>query len=648
MAYVQNNTSPVWPPTGIAVAALILLGYGVWPGISLGVLLGSLLTGADIGIAVGMSVGNTLEAIICAILLRRIVGFHPEMDRVRDVVGLSLVSMLSAAIGATFGTSTLLAFGRAALAEYWPIWSTWWIGDLLGALVVAPVLMVWISKRLLGLQFRRGIEGVLILTILALLTWYVFAGPPPEGVFHQALIYMIFPFTIWAALRLGQRGATSSTLIVSGIATWETIQGTGPFSLESINDSLVLLQTFMGVVSLTALVVAAASIERRKSAETLRQRAKDLSTLNASSMSFLDNFQIGRVYRTICRLAVTRLGLDVAWIEAIAGEEESLFLPVTQGASAHAIDTFKSIWESESDELTVTRMKRLDDLPFPGGKEDPFQAYLSIPLKFSDKSIGVLKLLSKDRDFFSEDKRLLIQSYANLAAVAIQNALLFDEVRVTNKQLRALSQRLMKAQEHERLRLSRELHDESGQMLAALVVKLGLLERESHDPSDLSANVAELKSTLSLLQENLHRLAVDLRPSSLDHLGLVTATQQYIRDFGRQYGIAVEFDALGLQEKRLTTEIEIALYRIIQEALTNVALHSRASRVDVLMDSRDSHVSVIVEDNGVGFQRAYTAEGEHLGLFGMRERVQMLGGKLTIETAPDKGTMIKVEVPYSD
>ena len=111
------------------------------------------------------------------------------------------------------------------------------------------------------------------------------------------------------------------------------------------------------------------------------------------------------------------------------------------------------------------------------------QSYAAFPLIFSNQPIGALKMLSKNRDFFSEDKQILIQSYANLAAVAIQNTWLFDEVRMSNRQLHALSQRLMKAQEDERLHLSRELHDESGQLLAALTVQLGLLERDADEPA---------------------------------------------------------------------------------------------------------------------------------------------------------------------
>src|SRR3990172_2490355 len=145
MAYVQINTSPVWPPTGIALAALLIFGYNVWPAISLGVLLGSLFTGADIGVAMGITLGNTLEALAGAYLLKRFVNFHNVMDRVQDVTGLALVSVFSTTISATIGTTTLMLTGRGEWSGIGALWSTWWIGDLLGALVVAPILLVWVS-----------------------------------------------------------------------------------------------------------------------------------------------------------------------------------------------------------------------------------------------------------------------------------------------------------------------------------------------------------------------------------------------------------------------------------------------------------------------------------------------------------------------
>ncbi len=644
MAYVQPNTSPVWPPTGIAIAAVLLFGYNLWPGISLGVLLGSLLTGAPFTLALGMTLGNTLEALVIAFCLRRFVGFRADINRVQDVISLLGVSFFGTMISATIGTMTLMLTGLGEWGYFQTIWITWWIGDLLGALVVAPVLLVWVSPPPFLANRRSYLEGAVQLTLLGLMTWYVFSNQPPVGIFHQALLYVVFPITIWAALRFGQRGATTAILLVSGIAIWGTAGGMGPFSMESKNDSLVLLQTFMGVVSLTMLILAAATIERRKAAEALHQRVNDLATLNDSSRTFLDNYEIARLYKTICKLAVERLGLDVAWIE--------ISDPETSPAAVHGIAPSKlpalgETWEEGKniDHLNSVFVRTIDDLT---AQDQSYQAYASFPLTFGGKLIGSLKALSKDRLSFSEDRLPLIQSYANLAAVAIQNTWLIGEVQTSNKQLHALSQRLMKAQEEERLHLSREIHDESGQFLSALTFQLDLLEREAGSLEIFNQRITELKHTTNKIQNNLHRLAVNLRPASLDHLGLETALQQYVQEFSHQYDIIVDFETIGMQGRRLNVEVETALFRVIQESLTNVALHAQATRVDMLLNIRNDRIIAIIEDDGIGFTPISPTIDRHLGLFGMRERVEMLGGKLTIESSPGKGTAINVEVPYDD
>jgi signal transduction histidine kinase len=648
MAYVQANTSPVWPPTGIGLAALLIFGYQLWPGISLGLLIGSLLTGASFPLALGIAIGNTLEALVAVYFLKKFVAFHNEIDRIQDVVGLVLVSLVCTTIGASIGTLTLMLTGNGAWQSFWGIWVTWWIGDLLGALVVAPMLLTWIPLPSARLNKRGYIEAGILLILIALVTWFVFSSLPISGIFHQAMIYVIFPFVIWAALRFGQRGATIGIFLVSGIAIWGTSQGLGPFSLEAKNDGLVLLQTFTAVVSLTALILAAATIERRKATDTLRQRVEDLATLNDSSKTFLDNFEITSILNTICQLAVTRLGGDVAWIET----NDSRETPATvYGIAPGLIPGLKANWQDmdPAQDMFHPVVKTLDDNTSSSERhETPYHSYAVFPMLFSNRLIGTLHLLSKQEDFFTKDNQVLMQSYANLAAVAIQNSLLFDETRRSNRQLHGLSQRLMKAQEQERLNLSRELHDESGQLLTALTVQLGLLDRSVDQPSVIRQRINELKNTASTIQDNLHKLAVNLRPASLDHLGLVTTLRQYIAEFNRQYDIPADFEAVGMEGVRLPIEVETALFRIIQESLTNVILHAQATRVDVLLSRHNQHVVAIVEDDGIGFLESSPDLEDHLGLFGMRERIEMLGGTFTLESSLGKGTTVKAEVPIHD
>ncbi|MHA2253972.1 MAG: histidine kinase [Candidatus Kariarchaeaceae archaeon] len=405
----------------------------------------------------------------------------------------------------------------------------------------------------------------------------------------------------------------------------------------------------MGVLSLTSLVLAAASIERRKATEELNQRVTDLATLNDASRTFLDNFDEGAIYQTICELAVARLGLDVAWIES-AGLEFNSDGPVSvYGIPINSLEGARDYWEAKGDQKDFEQLsiKTVEDFTTITDNGQ-YLSYAACPLLFGGSVIGTIKFLSKERDFFKEDKLQLIQSYANLAAVAIQNTRLFEQIQRSNTQLHALSQRLLKTQEEERLHLSRELHDESGQLLSALSVQLGLLERDVDFPDKANQHINEIKQTANEIQDNLHKLAVDLRPASLDHLGLVDALRQFIEDFSRQYDIKMEFEAVGMDDSRLSIEVETALFRIVQESLTNVALHAQASQVDVLISRNNNKVVTLVEDDGIGFILTTPTIEQHLGLFGMRERIEMLGGEFTVESSSGKGTTVRAEVPCDD
>jgi signal transduction histidine kinase len=178
---------------------------------------------------------------------------------------------------------------------------------------------------------------------------------------------------------------------------------------------------------------------------------------------------------------------------------------------------------------------------------------------------------------------------------------------------------------------------------------LGQLEKGIDQDVDRLHHTRKLKLLANEILENLHRLAVDLRPASLDHLGLVSALGQLAGSFQGQEQLEVKFKSVGLSEgTRLSTEVETTLYRIVQEALTNVSRHAKATRADVILELRENSILLIVEDNGIGFDATFSPDNEHLGLIGIRERTEMLKGNLTVESIIGSGTILVVEVPNAD
>jgi signal transduction histidine kinase len=657
MAYVQQNTSPVWPPSGIALAALLLAGIGYWPGITLGVVAGSLLTGAPLGMALGFGAANTLEAVIAAVLLKKWIRFDPGINRIRDVTGLVAASACGTAVSAVIGVTTLILSGSVPSSAFFSLGIVWFIGNLLGCLVITPFLLTWArllsTKSFRHWQRSRILESAIFLVCLIFVSLYVFASPSGAGALHQALIYVIFPFAIWAALRMGTVGAASTVFAVSGIAIWGTIHELGPFAGMPINESLILLQTFTGVVALISLTLAAASAERRRAVGALRKQVDELAALNEASKQFLEIIDKQALYQSICQSAVESFDLCAAWIDLTATKDSRAQPAAAYPQELLSGEPLPALYAAIPDlqgqlraaERTGQPLRIASDVTIQHGS---IRALTTLPLMYGKELVGHLTVAGQDAQIFSQEQMLLLDSFANLAAAAIQNSWLFDQVRLGNEQLHALSHRLIEVQEAERIHLSRELHDESSQALAGLMVHLGLLDRDAESPELVRSHAAELKRITTEVLANLHAQAVKLRPASLDHLGLVTALQQYILEFNRQHHLDVQFETVGLDASRLPSDLEIALFRIVQESLSNVVLHARASRVDVLLNRRTGFLVLTVEDDGVGFDPNQPVRPNRLGLFGMRERVEMLGGKLMVESAPGKGTMISVEVPYGD
>ncbi len=227
-----------------------------------------------------------------------------------------------------------------------------------------------------------------------------------------------------------------------------------------------------------------------------------------------------------------------------------------------------------------------------------------------------------------------------------------ERARAERGRLRAqLLEKIVTAQEEERKRIARELHDGASQSLTSLKVGLKVLAdacaQGDCTTTDLHDHIADLQTITQATLDELHGLALELRPRLLDDLGLVAALQRQIREYEGRFGLRVDFEVVGLEGRRLPPPLETTLYRIIQEALTNVARHAQATTVSVLLEQHDERVRAIVEDDGRGFDPVRATTDGHLGLYGIEERVTLLGGRLTIESEPGHGSSIFVEVPLT-
>jgi integral membrane sensor domain MASE1 len=301
LARVHPSASAVWPPSGIALAAILLWGYRLWPGIFLGALLVNINAPGSLATALSIAAGNTLEALLGAALVSRFANGANAFEQTKSLLRFILLAgILSTAVAATIGVTSLSLGGFAEWDEFSTIWLHWWLGDMVGDLIVASLLLLWLTQPFLSIKPMQVLEAGGLLLTLVFVGWLLFLNTIPSGLEYFALAPLL-----WGALRFGRRGAITSTFLMSGIAIWGTLQGMGPFVAARPNESLFFLQLFMATLTVTTLVMASVVSERRRLEQRLR--IKDaVSRVLAESPSMTD--AAPKIIQVMCETAEWELG----------------------------------------------------------------------------------------------------------------------------------------------------------------------------------------------------------------------------------------------------------------------------------------------------------------------------------------------------
>jgi signal transduction histidine kinase len=385
---------------------------------------------------------------------------------------------------------------------------------------------------------------------------------------------------------------------------------------------------------------AAVAIENARLYEAATRWSAQLESLNDVADALVHEFDLDRLLQLVAErlhglirpraVTIALPSPDGARVVAAAGENAHEFVGmqipkrsktvrVMERQRSERVDS--ALDDPEVDQQTARRFGE--------------RTGLYVPLVLRGEAIGVITARDKtgpDPRFSDEDLRLA-EVFAQRASVAVELSRLVA---------RDALQRVVTAQEAERKRLARELHDETGQALTSILLGLRTIEDAADDGARRRA-VDDVRELVRSTLQDVRQLAVELRPTALDDFGLVPALRRLTSTFGESTGIVVDLEA-ALPDERLPSELETALYRIVQEALTNIVKHARASHVSIVLTRKPSSVAAVVEDDGVGFDPA-APRADGLGLVGMRERVALLGGRVAIESTPGRGTTAIVEVP---
>jgi len=415
LALVNKSASVVWPPSGLALAALLLGGIRLWPGVFVGAFLVNILTQGSVVTSFTIAIGNTLEALVGANLVIRYANGALAIDRTKNIFKFVLfAAMLSTLVSATIGVITLCFGHLAKWPEFWTVWLTWWLGDMVSDIMIAPLLILWATKPFPRINSRSGVEAVILFVVLVWVGRLVFLGKAPLSGDSYPLEYLTIPPLLWAAFRFQERGAITASVLLSGIAIWGTRHHLGPFVRTDGNESMLLLQTFTGTVTMTGLVLASIVSERVRGEQRLLVQDA-ISRVLAEAKSLKE--ATPKIFQALCEKAqwdvggiwdVNQSANELTCVEFwhVSTAEFPQFEALTReikfkpgmGLPGRVWSSGKPIWIRDV----------VEDTNFPRATvaaADKLHGALCFPLKLGDEVVSIIECFS--REFREPDEDFL-------------------------------------------------------------------------------------------------------------------------------------------------------------------------------------------------------------------------------------------------
>ena len=512
MAHVHPSASAVWPPSGIALAAILLWGYRVFPGIFLGALAVNIAAAGSLVTALSIAAGNTLEAILGAGLVCRFANGPNAFEQTKNILKFVLLAgILSTLFGATVGASSLSLSGFAPWDQFFSIWLTWWLGDAVGNLIVGSLLVLWVSQPLLPIKTVQVLEATALVVALVLIGWLLFLMQIPSGLEYFALVPLL-----WAALRFGRRGAVTSAFAMSAIALWGTLHNLGPFATSNPNHSLLLLQVFLATITVTSLVMASVIQERRRLEQRLR--IKDaVSRILAESPNMMD--AAPKIIQAMCETAEWDLGAiwNVDWSSdqltcidfwSLPSVNVTTFEALTrQSKFPRGMGLPGRVWSSGKPEWIIDVANDSNFARASVATNEGLHTGIGFPVKLGDEVVGVMECFSReieepDNDFLEMAGNIGAQLGQFMERKRAEDALRESESRLQM----ALGAGQMGAWEWnlatDRVSWSSSLEVIHGLTPGTFGGKIEDFKRDVH-PEDLEAVLAQVEKTL-VAHNDLH------------------------------------------------------------------------------------------------------------------------------------------------
>lgn len=687
---VSRFATLVWPPTGISLAALLLGGRRLWPAITLGAFAVNLANGASGTMASALALGNTLEALVGANLLQRTTGFRNSMEGVGDVFALTIfAALLSTTLSATVGALSLW-FGRVITPEsFVHTWRTWWVGDALGVLIVAPLILAWATRSPTRFRIRGFLEGFALIFALVLISVFVFSGTATHNFGGYPMTYLVFLPLIWAAWRFPRHIVMTAIFTTFSIAVWKTSQGLGPFVHSELSYNLLFLQIFMGVVSVTVMLLSSVVGERAKltklieaelsvqkkiqedlleSERETNTRATQQAALAELGHKALTGMTLDALMKETVRCVAETLSVEFCKVLELDQERNVLLLKAgvgwKEGLVGHTV--LPTSTESQAGYALLSREPVIvrdfhQETRFAESsllQDHGVTSGMSVILYSKNKPFGVLGAHSRDPREFTKNDVNFLQSVANVLSTAIERHEVEEELLVNSQELARSNADL----EQFAYVASHDLQEP----LRMVTSYLQLLERRYEGKLDKNA-----EEFIDYAVDGAMRMHVLIN----DLLTYSRVTKQGATKVPISCESVMETVAANLKSvvKESQAEIfvtplpavlgsEVQLVQLFQNLISN-ALKFRSQeppRIRVSAEMKDSNWLFSVADNGIGIEPEYREKifvifqrlhartrypGTGIGLAICKKIVEQHGGKIWVDSQPGQGSTFYFTLP---
>jgi PAS domain S-box-containing protein len=596
LASIHPSVTAVWPPTGLALAAGLVLGYHIWPGVLLGAFLVNVTTAGTVATSLGIACGNTLEALLGIFLTSRFAHGRAVLARVQDIFTFVLLAvLLSTTIGATVGVTSLSLGGFSPWSAYGSMWLTWWLGDAMGALIFTPLFLSWSDNPSWHWPRKQTVEWGLVLFAIGFMGLMVFAGFLPARLQHQPTGFVILPILVWTAFRFGQREATTAIVLLTGIAIAGTLAGFGPFSRETPHLSLLLLQMFLGVMALTTTVLAAAVAERQQVQDALRRSEAQLA-------DFFEHAAVG-----------------FHWV----------------GPDGHIL----RVNQTELDLLGYSREE------YVGHHIAEFHADPEVLGNLLQRLINGQSVRNCEAQLRCRDGSI---KYVLIDCNALWEERRFVHTRCFTRDItdRKRAEAQLQASLHEKEVLLKEIHHRVKNNLQIISSLLDLQAENVADPR-VRAIFEESQhhiQAMALIHESLYQSHDLARLDAADYLGRLS--QQLFAAYqgsDARITLKLELERVALEPNR-AIPCGLLLNELLSNSLKHAFPHGRMGEIHISLQACSERLTLRVRDTGVGLPEGFDfRHTDTLGLQLVYLLTEQLGGTITLEQAG--GTTFTLIVP---